>query len=60
VSAGCDDVETDTILDIADWYPNDSKKAEQASARDHIKKARNAGVDVDGGQGEMRGKVQVN
>ncbi|KAG8160816.1 hypothetical protein KVR01_009080 [Diaporthe batatas] len=39
----------------------DRKKAEQAAARDDIKAAREAGVDVDGGSagGNVRGAVQV-
>lgn len=37
------------------------KKAEQAAARNELKEAREAGVDVDGGSagGNVRGGVQV-
>jgi len=54
-------VVTDTVDSVTDMLATLRKKAEQAAARDDIKAAREAGVDVDGGSagGNVRGGVQV-
>lgn len=48
----------DFLTDTSCYY---RKKAEQAAARNEVKEAREAGIDVDGGSagGNTRGGVQV-